>query len=599
MLNEFKQERIEFARFHKNAEKQQLPIIRKALNKQIAMVVSWVEYNGVENVPVETLIDRAVWRDLYPNMYQTVGMSMARLEYYRQRKLEGIASKGAIDFLKDVWSGKLRDAAIEYITGIENKLNQTTIELVRKALTNGYETGLDRLGRIRIFNREIMDINKGRGLDISRTEVTTIANLGKEIAAKSWIEQQGGNEGYKVWLGRIIKERETHIETNDTILPMNDKYDLQGDLADRPGDVNLLPKNRINCFLPDQLTSQAKTAIKKSIRSFYEGEVVTIHTSGKKNFTCTPNHPILTDSGWVNAGDLKESHKLINSEDVNRGFAIPFNVKNVVSTFEQIHSSISVVGMRVRVDRRLVNLYSRTPTQDVDIVNVNRSLAYWIKSIDFKIFKNKQLSIANLRKCFCFCYGLFNRVVAMKRSWHCSYFFVSLIGKFFSFFSFSESHSIEHRLASISCTYSGSVKYSVNNVSGISKFNRKLFNAYSGLIAGDNFIFKLISRIFLILPIYKSVFFTKSGNPVGSNKKFFSNLSESEAFSSKSDNVLRVEWGRFSGHVYTFESVNQIYDINSYVASNCRCTQSLMSENRYQQYVKRNRIVDGKLTGAS
>ena len=259
MLNEFKQERLEFARFHKNAEKQMLPIVRKALNKQVENVVAWVKNNGVENVPVEMLIDRSVWRNMYPQLYEQFGMSMARLEYYRQRKLEGNASKASvIDFLKDVWSGKLRQAAIEYVTGIENLLNQTTIENVRKALTNGYEIGLDRLGRIRIFNREIFDINRGRGLTISRTETSTIANLGKEIAAKSWIEQQGTGEGYKVWLGRVKGERETHLETNDTIIPMGDKYSLRGDLCDRPGDVNLTPANRISCRCTQSLMGEAR-----------------------------------------------------------------------------------------------------------------------------------------------------------------------------------------------------------------------------------------------------------------------------------------------------------------------------------------------------
>lgn len=257
MLNEFKQERIEFNRFHRNAERKMLPVVRRALNKQIENVIAWVNNNGVENVPVEMLIDRGIWRNLYPGLYEQYGMSMARLEYYRQRRIEGVETKASvIDFLKDVWSGKLRQAAIEYISKIENELNQTTIEYVRRALTNGYELGLDRLGRIRIFNKEIFDINKGRGLTISRTETSTIANLGKEIAAKSWIEQQSGGEGYKVWLGRIVGERETHLETNDTIIPMDDKYDLRGDLADRPGDVNLMAKNRIGCRCTQSLMSQ-------------------------------------------------------------------------------------------------------------------------------------------------------------------------------------------------------------------------------------------------------------------------------------------------------------------------------------------------------
>lgn len=247
MLNEFKQERIEFARFHKNAEKQVLPIVRKALNKQIENVVAWVKHNGVENVPVEILIDRGVWRTLYPQMYEQVGMSMARLEYYRQRRLEGNASKAsAIEFLKNVWSGKLRDYALSVVNALSVSLDQKTADLIKQALGESGSLEIDRLGRIRFFYDKVKQQIKERSIAISRTETTRSSNLGKDIAARSWIEEQGG-EGYKVWLGRIQGERPTHLAANDTIIPFNNLFSVGGHDCMRPGDLQLPPQESIMC----------------------------------------------------------------------------------------------------------------------------------------------------------------------------------------------------------------------------------------------------------------------------------------------------------------------------------------------------------------
>jgi len=253
----FRQERIEFAKFHKNAEKQILPIVRAALKKSIAPVLAWVEGNDVYNVPVDMLIDQNVWRDMYLKIFQQIGMSMARKEYYYQRRIEGGATKAsAIEFLIDVWSSTLRDYALTYTTRIQADLNDTTVELLKRALGQDYSLMIDRAGRTRIFKQFTTQYFNGRSLVISRTEATTIANLGKEIAARSWIEEQGGG-GYKVWLGRAdVKERPTHLETNNTIIPMDDKFSLQGDLGERPGDVEFEMKNKINCRCTQSLMSQ-------------------------------------------------------------------------------------------------------------------------------------------------------------------------------------------------------------------------------------------------------------------------------------------------------------------------------------------------------
>lgn len=254
-----RQERIEFAKFHKNAEKQILPIVRKALKKSIAPVLTWVEGNDVYKVPVAMLIDQNVWRDMYLTIFQQIGMSMARKEYYYQRRIEGGATKAsAIEFLIDVWSTTLRDYALTYTYKIQRELNDRTIEILTRALGEDYSLGIDRLGRTRLFEKAVNGLFKSRGLTISRTEATKISNLGKEIAARSWIEEQGGN-GYKVWLGRNDeRERASHLQENNTIIPIDDKYDLSGSLAERPGDMSLPVREVANCRCTQSLMSGAR-----------------------------------------------------------------------------------------------------------------------------------------------------------------------------------------------------------------------------------------------------------------------------------------------------------------------------------------------------
>ena len=63
------------------------------------------------------------------------------------------------------------------------------------------------------------------------------------------------------------------------------------------GDYKVPPDMIWNCFVGDTNVA-TDSEIQKSYKHKYLGEVVTVNTSSGINFTCTPNHPILTPSGW-------------------------------------------------------------------------------------------------------------------------------------------------------------------------------------------------------------------------------------------------------------------------------------------------------------
>lgn len=264
MLKEFRIERKIFARQQRIAEKTLVPIFRKALRDSVAPVIDFVKHMGT-GVNPSYLINQNVWSKAYQKAYSDLPLKIAKQEFYRQRALETQSEEkaSAVDFLVDVWQSIFRDYALNYVYQISRDLNQTTIDIITQALGDVNALGLDRDGSIRLFIKTIEGKLKLRTNTISRTEATTLSNLGKDVAARSWIEQQGG-QGYKVWLGRNDpRERPSHIHENDTIIPIEGQYELidpatenQSDPCLRPGDIHLKAKNRINCRCTQSLMTE-------------------------------------------------------------------------------------------------------------------------------------------------------------------------------------------------------------------------------------------------------------------------------------------------------------------------------------------------------
>jgi len=250
MLKEFRIERKIWQRQQRIAEKTIVPIFRKALKDSIAPVIEFVRQMGTEVNPA-SLINGNVWTVAYQQAYSNLPLKIAKQEYYRQRGLE-TQKASAIDLLVDVWQSIFRDYALTYVYQIQRELNQTTIDIITEALGSVNALGLDRDGSIRLFERLVNGKLKLRTATISRTEATTLSNLGKDVAARSWIEESG-TQGYKVWLGRNdVRERPTHLHENDTIIKLEDKFVLEEvgfspDEGLRPGDVNYTARNRIRC----------------------------------------------------------------------------------------------------------------------------------------------------------------------------------------------------------------------------------------------------------------------------------------------------------------------------------------------------------------
>lgn len=122
---------------------------------------------------------------------------------------------------------------------------------------------------------------------------------------------------------------------------------------DFPGGVKS-PLQHPNCFVGDTPVQILSPLLATTERHF-NGRIAIIRTAGGKQLTCTPNHPILTDHGWVAAGSLHVGSNVvcylgIDRNDMSADLAsldnqhMPASIKEIARAFR---CSPNVISMPV------------------------------------------------------------------------------------------------------------------------------------------------------------------------------------------------------------------------------------------------------------
>lgn len=92
-----------------------------------------------------------------------------------------------------------------------------------------------------------------------------------------------------------------------------------------------------NCVVAE--TEVAGIGLLAGMRREYKGTLVNIRTSGGRNLTVTPNHPILTTRGWVVAGEIKEFDNLICANFIHGDNGSVPDINDVPPTAKEVFES--------------------------------------------------------------------------------------------------------------------------------------------------------------------------------------------------------------------------------------------------------------------
>ncbi|QZA71138.1 minor capsid protein [Pantoea phage AH01] len=116
-----------------------------------------------------------------------------------------------------------------------------------------------------------------------------------------------------------------------------------------------LPPAHPNCLLGDTVVSTC-SRVSNVFKRSYKGVVVYITTKSGRTLSITPNHQVMTDHGWVAAGELNLGSKLACSD--SRVVSLHHKEDNVVAQFADVFSAANVT-----VDTSAVST-SPTTTED-------------------------------------------------------------------------------------------------------------------------------------------------------------------------------------------------------------------------------------------
>lgn len=206
---------------------------------------------------------------------------------------------------------------------------------------------------------------------IARTEAARFTNALIQARGDELVGQ--GERVTRQWLSA----RDANVDGGDPGGPCarNDNGERFG-LGEIFPSGDARPPAHPGCLPGDALVT-ATPAIAAQTERWYDGDLVVIGTTNDQDLTCTPNHPILTDRGWVAASLLHVGAHVVGHQS-RQGVAtttqvdnqhVPARIKEIADTFRRAREVSSVP-----VPLSAPDFHGDGVDGQVAIIRANRSL---------------------------------------------------------------------------------------------------------------------------------------------------------------------------------------------------------------------------------
>jgi hypothetical protein len=367
------------------------------------------------------------------------------------------------------------------------------------------------------------EFDKGlwQAMRVVRTEAGRCWSEGAEASHGEALD--AGLEVRKRWSATLdMRTRSTHGHLDGTYADADGMFHLDGLTAPQPREFGSAAAD-INCIPGDMIPIGIDT--EKLYRRYYSGEMVHIETSAGNKFSLTPNHPILTEKGWIKAGKIIKGESIIS---VNLGkvrkIAEP-DIKYVPPIIAQVFDLFSIIGSKQRMGGSKKQFHGDGKNSDVDIISFGRHLWDRFEVAFYKPIIKNNLAFSDILPRFLSSNR--SRDEFWNPSFNPAYSIMRFFGKTSAFLWRRFGHSHIHGIGTAT--------------DGHSAFSKD---------------FAYWSSRYVVL-LCKSLF--------GRSAKIIS------------DNVISVRSDPFSGHVYNLQTSNSWYGLycgngNMSIVHNCRCS---------------------------
>lgn len=357
-------------------------------------------------------------------------------------------------------------------------------KLLNSAILQGIQNG-ESIEKIAKRLAEVAEMDKRQAIRNARTATTAAENGGRVYSYEK--AEEMGIEMMQEWLATLDgRTRHSHRQLDGEKVKVGEPFKVVEDGIEYeiryPGDPEAEPEMIYNCFVGNTKIASDSEII-RSYKHKYQGELFTIKTASGIEFTCTPNHPILTVDGWrpvklLNKGD----NLIVATRKNNRILRVNPNIKHTFPSIKAIHNLFDVVGSK-RTCHLGVDFHGDVPATDVEIITQKRFLrsdrnASGGKSVNKFFFKHSNSFALGQRH-------FVKRFGTIRQS---TFGDIGIMSKPLTFFKRRLRHSQIHRCRTTSGRNANRFKPLLNNVSRDVKLVCQRFDRTSFKIGIDNVI---------------------------------------------------------------------------------------------------------------
>lgn len=269
----------------------------------------------------------------------------------------------------------------DYLNAAGNRLRNVPNEVYAR-IVREIETGIaegesipDISSRVRtLLTASGTNLWPNRATTVARTESLSAINAGAYAGAVQDAEDRGDVAPMKVWLATSDNRvRPTHKAADKQRTLLTSPFVVGGAQLLFPGDPRGPANEVINCF-PGDVRVSVPSDLVRIYRRWYQGPMLRIQMEDGVQLPVTPNHPLLTESGWQAAQSVKAGDKLCGAVRVPRVGAGQPDIEDAPSTFHELYRASMQSGVSGRVVGSAVDFHSDGSDAEVEVVLPHRVL---------------------------------------------------------------------------------------------------------------------------------------------------------------------------------------------------------------------------------
>ena len=517
------------------------------------------------------------------NLFRNIVSSIGGIDFEFKPVPITAYDKAAETMRKEFWLTLLgailiipRDiATTPYINELNDAIARYTEEEIDRLLTF-IAIGKETLQGVKKPNRNLTEIYNyiEKRIEVAKRKADFLAKNETNRMVNEYKREEYQTYGITQYVWQTMEDdrvRPYHAALNGKIIdydepPIQDRYGNRAHAGEY-----------YNCLRGDSVITSAFKHY-RLFRRKYRG-VMTELVLPLGTLKLTPNHPVLTDRGWIkaellNVGDkIAKCHSIFNPTSIRE--VNPNNTKTTIDEFFSFY--FKLFGSEVSRTTELDFHSDISVDNQVDVISIKSKLGNYLKSeftqSSLQEFLTKTDKFFN--DIFLTGNGTFFKAFPVQG--FISYDLMSLCDKVFSFFFSSKFHSVEHSFRAISWLNTLLDKSIGYNLTANREFFCKLFDTPTLTIQ----TYQLILWDLFYSMIYRFIpeIFESFSQPLSFTASELSDFSKCQAALIEFDTIQEKIISVFEGHIYNLENSNNWYYTENYITKNCRCRQRPIYKN--------------------